>query len=232
MKINHNQSAEIIYNDTHWNLLNDFRKRALQVTDTFAQNGFDSLTYGSIARGDIKKTSDIDIILQIKLSSYRVELILEEIEIPILSKKLIQATPNDIIKVHYELEGDICLTLLLTDFTSLPFEFYKFGGAINNSQLKSNIRVPGVDKRLVFIQPTETGHIESPLEDQLNEAPKILNVSRKMIEQRMRVLTRRDKIGRTGIFLKEDLDLSENVEEVLRNIANKNPLIRKRLNYK
>ncbi|UYP45993.1 hypothetical protein NEF87_002278 [Candidatus Lokiarchaeum ossiferum] len=230
MKVKQHEESQIIYTPDHWDLLNSIRSRAIEVTQAFARHGFDTLTYGSIARGDVKPTSDIDIILTTLIPSYRVELILDEIPFPLISKKLIQATPNDVIKAHFELEGEICLTLLLTDFTSMPFEFYKFGGALSFNQLQDNIRVPGVDKRLVLIQPTETGHVERSIENNAHLIAKVVGVSASMVSQRMRVLTRRDKVGRTGVFLNHSLALSENIEETLRNLARKNPMIRRRLN--
>ena len=230
MKVKQHEKSDVTYTPDHWALLQSIQSRGLEVAEAFAQHGFETLTYGSVARGDVKPTSDIDIILTSLLSSYRVELILDEIPYRLLSKKLIQATPNDVIKAHFELEGDICLTLLLTDFTSMPFEFYRFGGALSFSQLQSGERVPGVDKRLVLIQPTETGHREQSIEDDAHQIAKIVGVSQAMVSQRMRVLTRRDKVGRTGVFLNHPMGLSENVEEVLRGLARSNPIIRRRLN--
>lgn len=232
VKINRTGGGLVKYSKEHWKLLDNFRKQALKVTSVFAHHGIDSLTYGSVARGDVSPKSDIDIILLTQIPSYRVELILDETNLSLNHKKLIQATPNDIIKAHFELEGDICITSLLTNFTSSPFEFYRFGGALNHKELQENKRVPGVDKSLIIIEPNEEGHNESPLIERQYEASKILGISQSMIDQRIRVLTRRDKIGRTGIFLNKDVGINENIEEELRKIARHNPLIRRRLNRK
>ena len=232
VKINRTGEGVVKYSPEHWEHLDNLRKHALKVTSVFAHHGIDSLTYGSVARGDVNPKSDIDIILLTQIPSYRVELILDETNLSLNHKKIIQATPNDIIKAHFEIEGDICITSLLTDFTSSPFEFYRFGGALNHKQLQDNERVPGVDKRLILIEPNDEGHKESPLIERQYEASKILRISQSMIDQRIRVLTRRDKIGRTGIFLNKDIGLNENIEEELRSIARHNPLIRRRLNRK
>ena len=232
VKINRTGGGLIKYSPDQWKLLDNLRKQALKVTSVFAHHGIDLLTYGSVARGDITPKSDIDIILLTQIPSYRVELLLDETNLTLHHKKLIQATPNDIIKAHFELEGDICITLLLTSFTSSPFEFYRFGGALNYKELQENKRVPGVDKSLILIEPNEEGHLESPLIERQYEASKILGISQSMVDQRIRVLTRRDKIGRTGIFLNKDIGLNENIEDELRKIARHNPLIRRRLNRK
>ncbi len=232
VKISRTGEGLVIYSTEHWELLKKFRENALKVTSAFAHHGIDSLTYGSIARGDVNTKSDIDIILLTQIPSYRVELILDETNLTLNHKKIIQATPNDVIKAHFELDREICVTSLLTDFTSSPFEFYRFGGALHHEELQQNKRVPGVDKRLILIEPNDEGHRESSLIERKYEASKILGISQAMVDQRIRVLSRRDKIGRTGIFLNRDLGIDENVEEELRKIARKNPLIRRRLNRK
>ena len=232
VKIDRTGDGVVKYSPEHWKQLDKLRKHALKVTTVFAHHGIDSLTYGSVARGDVSPKSDIDIILLTQIPSYRVELILDETNLSLNSKKIIQATPNDIIKAHFELEGDVCITSLLTDFTSSPFEFYRFGGALNHKQVENSKRIPGVDKRLILIEPNDEGHNESSLIERQYEASKILGISQSMIDQRIRVLTRRDKIGRTGIFLNKDIGLNENIEEELRSIARHNPLIRRRLNRK
>ena len=232
LKISYDEEKTVVYTDEQWDLLNNLRQRAQNVTESFRMQGFDSLTYGSIARGDVKPTSDIDIVLIPLIPSYRIELILEDAGLRILNKTLVQATPNDVIKGQYELDDEISITLLLTPFTFHPFEFYHFAGGLSPQQLKNNDRVPGIDKRLVLIQPTETGHRERALMSMQYEAAKILGITQQMIDQRIRVLTKRDKIGRTGVFLKEEVGNGESFEDVLRTLARKNYIIRRRLNFR
>jgi uncharacterized protein len=230
-KVVHIAGEEVHYSADQWQLFRDFRRISLKYVRLLHENGFNSLTYGSIARGNVKPTSDIDIVLKERFPSFQLELFLEEQGFRVLGRKIIQATPNDVIKANYLLEDEICITLLLTDFTSMPFEFYKFGGALDYSKMVTGIRVPGVDKRLVLIEPTEFGHRETALAECQHIAAKILGVSQKIIDQRVRVLTRRDKIGRTGVYLNVELHPDENVEESLRSIAKKNPMVRRRLNF-
>jgi len=229
MKIAPHSDGLYAYTTEHWEILKLLRKRAIEIAQIFQNHQIEVLVYGSVARGDVKTTSDIDIVLVPFVPSYRVELILEESQITILGKRIIQATPNDVIKAHYELESNTTITLLLTKFTQTPFEFYKFGGAVTYSQLAEQIRVAGVDKRLVLILPTTTGHEERSLIENQSVAAKELDISITMIQQRIRVLTRRDKIGRTGVFLNQELALDQNIEEYLRNLARTNQFIRRRL---
>ena len=82
----------------------------------------------------------------------------------------------------------------------------------------------------MLIEPTEEGHIESSLSERQYEAAKLLNISQDMIDQRIRVLNRRDKVGRTGLFLNEELDPEQDVEEFLYQLSRTNQFVRRRLN--
>lgn len=230
VKVRSHISQNIIYTNEKWENLKNLRKKAITVMDIMRVEGFNCLAYGSLARGDIHKNSDIDIILKERLASYRIELIIDRMPFRLIKKSLIQATPNDVIKVHYHLEEDITISLLLTDFTSHAFEFYRFGGMVSLSDLEKNIRVAGIDKRLVLILPNDQGHYEKSVLDHPYEARKYLHISQAIIDQRIRVLSERDKKGRTGVFLHEDLHPDQNVELRLRELARENPLIRRRIN--
>ena len=85
----------------------------------------------------------------------------------------------------------------------VSFEFYKFGGAINNDMLEKSTRTPGVTKRLTLIIPNDHGHREVNLVGNETHAQQLLGVHPKIIEVRKRVLMKRDKTGRTGVFLKK-----------------------------
>jgi hypothetical protein len=49
------------------------------------------------------------------------------------------------------------------------------------------------------------------------------------VEERIRVLTRREKVGRTGIVFSRDLEEDEVFEEALKQVADTNPIVRRRL---
>ncbi|MHA1628204.1 MAG: nucleotidyltransferase domain-containing protein, partial [Candidatus Baldrarchaeia archaeon] len=89
--------------------------------------------------------------------------------------------------------------------------------------------VPGVDKRLILIEPTVKGHIESSIIGRESEVAKILGVSVDIIKERINVLLRRDKIGRTGVYLKRELSPHETFGEVLKKIADRDPIVRRRI---
>ena len=92
-----------------------------------------------------------------------------------------------------------------------------------------DIRVPGVDKRLVLIEPTPEGHIEYSIIGREAEAARKIGVSVETVLERVRVLMRRDEIGRTGVFVKVELEPWDSIEEVAKRIARDNPLFRRAL---
>jgi predicted nucleotidyltransferase len=229
MKIRTQEDIEKKYSREHWELLSDLRKKAQKITEIFDAQGFGTLTFGSVARGDVKPSSDIDIILQQQIPTFRVELILEAAGIQIIQKKIVQATPNDIIKAHLLFEDNMSLVVLLTKFTKNPFEFYYFGGAITHQQLIHGDRVPGVDKQLLLIIPTPEGHRATSIIQQPQIAARTIGISVSIVEQRIRVLSRRDKIGRTGVFLNVEVPHDQNCEEKLRELSKSNFLLRRRM---
>jgi predicted nucleotidyltransferase len=193
-----------------------------------------SALYGSVARGDIRSQSDIDIIILTPVSSTRVEFALTNEDITIYQRRITQATPNLTPKAHFYLDPlhQQCINLPLMPLPSLESEFYKFGGLIALHDLLLGIRVPGCTKRLTLIQPTPQGHDESNIQGYEAEVAKIIGVKVAIVHQRVRVLLRREEIGRTGILLSQDLYEDEVFEEVLKRLADTNPIIKRRLRRK
>ena len=139
------------------------------------------------------------------------------------------ATPSDSLKLYIYLSELESISLPLSKLDTNGIEFYKFGGMVNFNQLKSGLRVPGVDKRLVLIKPNSLGHEETSVIG--NEAifAKELGININIIQERKRVLLRREKYGRTGVFLKEKVQMNETTEEVLKKLVNRKSIIRKKL---
>lgn len=216
----------ITYDNEHWRVLEKKRSIAVEVTGKIAD--FFPILYGSVARGDVTELSDIDIFIPEFIPSYRIEVALDSFNI--LERRIIQATPNYAIKGEFVLEDNITVSFPLVKIKQREMDFYKFGGAINFDGLLKNERVPGVDKRLVMIIPSEEGHEEIPLNEmQINEVSRILNIGIEVIEERIRVLERRREIGRTGVFLCEEIPPEESFESRLKLIAKKNPNVKRRL---
>jgi len=51
---------EIEYSREHWEILKNKRERAIEILRQIKSLGMEGYIYGSVARGDVKKDSDID----------------------------------------------------------------------------------------------------------------------------------------------------------------------------
>ncbi len=216
-------SRIVTYDDSHWELLNELRESALEVMQALQDNGVTSFVYGSVARGDVSKSSDIDIVIPNTVSSYKLEIAIGSG----IRRELVQATPSMVLKGHIYLENDIVVTFPLFKFKSREEEFYRWGGQTSTSQLSERIRVPGVDKRLILIEPSETGHVEHGVIGYEHIAAKKVGVSIDIAKDRVRVLTRRDRVGRTGVYLTRNLSPDESFEAVAKDLMDSDPALRR-----
>jgi uncharacterized protein len=179
----------------------------------------------------VDEKSDIDILIPTSVSTQLVEAQLATSGTSIYSREITQATPKHSPKAHIylDLERTASITIPLSEFRRLELEFYKFGGTASMEDLARGIRRPGCTKRLSLIQPTDEGHLESPIIGRESEVARLLGVSSDIVRERIRVLTRRDTIGRTGVFLKVVVPAGASFEEALKNEAESNPALRRTL---
>jgi predicted nucleotidyltransferase len=191
--------------------------------------GVETLIHGSICRGDVTEQSDIDVYLPSVIPSFSVEFALTEAGFQIIHRELVHATPFHAIKAHIYLPNNSVVTFPLTNPSPIELEFYQFGGCLNQSDLPKERRVPGVDKRLILIVPSETGHIETPVIGNEIAVAKTVGVSLKIVEERVKILMRRDEVGRTGVYLKRQLAHEETFESVLKYISDRDPVVRRRV---
>jgi predicted nucleotidyltransferase len=220
---------EVVYSDEDWAQLKKMRQEASNLMSALQQNGIPSTVHGSVARGDVSSTSDIDIFIPMQVSSFKVELALRSSDIDYISRRIELATPQHAIKGHIDTDVNRTITFPLVNPKRREWEFYRFGGVIDLEELMKDKRVAGVDKRLLLIEPTLEGHKESSVIGKERQVAKLLGVSLDIVEERIRVLRRRDRIGRTGVYLNRQLSPVENFEEVLKQISEKDPIIRRRL---
>lgn len=220
---------QVIYSNSRWVLLTKLRLKALEIMTALSSKQLHPSIYGSVARGDVNPDSDIDIIIPSVVSSYVVELAITLEGLRIYSRKITQATPSHVPKAHIFLDiGEKqCVTFPLVSFRTLELEFYSFGGLLDLPSLDADKRVSGCNKNLMLIQPTMRGHIEFAIEDREVEVAKIMEISPEIVKERIRVLTRRKKIGRTGVVLSINLEDGEIFEDSLRRLAANNPIIRR-----
>jgi predicted nucleotidyltransferase len=132
-----------------------------------------------------------------------------------------------VLKGHFFLEDNVVVSFPMFKLRPREEEFYQWGGLLDLSGLEAASRVIGVNKKLLLIQPTPTGHTEFGVIGHEYEAAKMLNVSNAIANERVRVLTRRDSVGRTGVYLTRPLKESESFEEVAKQLQDSDPALRR-----
>lgn len=222
---------EVSYDSERWQLLKEVRSKALHVMEALKRSNVESIVHGSIARGDVSETSDIDIFLPRIGSSFSLEIALERAGFQACQRKILQATPLYAMKGYLELDAQTSLSFPLVKMRPVEKEFYKFGGEATIHELQTEKRVPGVDKRLMLIEPTQEGHVETSVVGQEEMTARILGVSLNTVLDRVRALMRRDKVGRTGVFIEKVLSPDETFEQAMKKIADKNPAVRRRTKF-
>jgi len=223
------ERVEVVYNEKHWKLLRELRSKAVQIMEALDRSHLPSIVHGSIARGDISEKSDIDVFLPDPPSSFTIEAALERAHIPVNRRIIVQATPFYAVKGYIELDEQRCVSFPLVKLRHVERDFYKFSGEASLPTLKKDIRVSGVDKRLMLIEPTLKGHIESSVVGREETVAHLLGVSLNTVLDRVHALLRRDEVGRTGVFIKREFSPDETFETVLKKLADQNPAVRRRL---
>jgi predicted nucleotidyltransferase len=225
------ERIEVIYGKRRWKLLQELRLKAVEVMEPLERCKIRSIVHGSIARGDILETSDIDVFLPEPPSSFIVETMLERSGFRVQHRTIVQATPLYAPKAYISLDQRRQLSFPLVKLRSVEKDFYRFGGKSSLSTLREDKRVAGVDKRLMFIEPTAEGHVESAVVGREEAVANLLGVSLNTVLDRVRALLRRDEVGRTGVFIEKELAPDQTFEQTLKQLADKNPAIRRRTKF-
>ena len=216
----------VVYDQERWDLLKRLRDRAKKVIISLGDANIESIVHGSVARGDVSASSDIDIFVPQVTQSFRMEIALSPYVI--LQRKIVQATPHHLPKAHILLGENITVTFPLITPRRREVDFYRFGGYIGLDEIDS--RSAGVDKRLMLIEPTPEGHVETPLSElSMGRAAKVIGVCQDTVEERIRVLRRRALSGRTGVYLEYVLGDDQSFEKVLSETASRDPALRRRV---
>lgn len=223
------EKIEVFYDAERWRLLREYRSEAIKIMEALERFHLTSMVHGSIARGDVTQESDIDVFIPEAPSSFKVENALEMAGISFCRRVIVQATPAYAAKAYVEINEKTSVSFPLMKMRTVEREFYRFGGEATLPMLKKGERVKGVDKRLMLIEPTDKGHIESSIIGREAEAAQTLGVSVETVLDRVRALLRRDQIGRTGVFIEKEIRENETFEMALKRLADKNPAVRRRL---
>jgi predicted nucleotidyltransferase len=220
---------DVIYTSERWALLRKYRENASQLMKALEIFHLQSISYGSIARGDVNKNSDVDVFIPDVQSSFLIETALEKAQIKVNARSVVQATPTYAMKAHVEIDSKTSVSFPLMPMRRVEREFYKFGGELNLRQLATSLRIKGVDKRLMLIEPNEKGHVESSIIGREEQVARILGITAETVLDRVRTLIKRNETGRTGVFVKEELETDVTFEMALKRIAEENPAVRRRL---
>ena len=225
----HAEYKEVVYSGERWALLEALREKAVRIMRALEVFRLRGLVHGSVARGDVNVNSDVDVFIAELPSSFLVETALERAGVSVNSRLLVQATPNYAMKAHIEVDSKLSVSFPLMRMRRVEREFYRFGGKVNLQQLKTGVRSAGVDKRLLLIEPTEKGHVESSIIGREEQAAKRLGVSAETVLDRVHALLKRDEVGRTGVFVKKELASDETFELALKRLVDENPAVRRRM---
>jgi hypothetical protein len=227
--IRKSERVEVFYSGSRWRLLERLRGRAIKLMEALQQIGINSIVHGSVARGDVTRRSDVDVFVPSVTPHYLIEEALDMAGIPVRQRIIIQATPSYAVKGYLEIDECTSVSFPLLKLKATEYDFYKFGGCVDLADLSKGKRVPGVNKRLMLIEPTPRGHVESSVIGREEVVAKYLGVSVQIVRERVRTLLRREKVGRTGVFLKRVLGPDEDFGDILRKLAKKVPSLRRRL---
>ncbi len=209
---------EVIYTESHWKLLEEKRLKALKILECL--QSFECVVHGSVARGDVRIDSDVEIAFLKSSSPYMIITKLEQCGFNIHHYELIVATPKTTPKLYIyldEIEEQV-VTLPLTKLSRIEEYFYKYSGCLSFEELKRGARVPGVNKNLLLIIPTEKGHKEYSVIGNEVEVSRILKVPVELVLERIEMLTRRAEKGRTGLYLRREIHPNEPLEEITRRL--------------
>jgi len=229
--VRRDERVEVVYDKKRWKLLKQLRKKTSQIMETLDTSHLRPIVHGSIARGDVSETSDIDLFLPDPPSSFVIETALERSGYQVYQRTIIQATPLYALKGYIELNPQTSLSFPLVKLRPVEKDFYRFGGEASLSALKEEIRVPGVDKRLMLIEPTTEGHVENAVVGREEDVANLLGVSFNTVLDRVRALLRRDEVGRTGVFIEKELASDETFEQAMKKLADQNPAVRRRIKF-
>jgi predicted nucleotidyltransferase len=220
-KVKQNVLRRVVYTPERFEIFREMRKLALEVAGVLPE---DAIIFGSIARGDVRKDSDIEFLV----FDYSVELEnLIDARFGIMAKNISMATPNALIKGKITTMNGVEITFPLVKMKRHDFEFYKFGGSIGVHELRyrSDLRVPGVNKQLLLIQPCADGHEEMSILGIENAVASMLGISVETVMER--VLMRRDAVGRTGVYLNMVLEREDAFGTALMSMAHRDPVVRR-----
>lgn len=220
---------KVVYDERRWRILREKRGVAERILSVLHQVGItDAFVYGSVARGDVDEDSDVDAFIPHTVNPELLQARIEEALGGWARRVVVQATPTYAVKGYIYLDELTSISFPLVEMLPSEHEFYNVAGKIDLDGIRRGIRVPGMNKSLMAIIPVEDGHLEYPVELDVEKAAKLIGVNPRALRERVRVLRRRREHGRTGLYRELELSGEETFSGVLKRLIETNPHLRRR----
>lgn len=221
---------KVVYDERRWRILREKRGIAERILSVLHQVGItDAFVYGSVARGDVDEDSDVDAFIPHTVNPELLQARIEEALGGWARRVVVQATPTYAVKGYIYLDELTSISFPLVEMLPSEHEFYNVAGKIDLDGIRRGIRVPGMNKSLMAIIPVEDGHLEYPVELDVEKAAKLIGVNPRALRERVRVLRRRREHGRTGLYRELELSGEETFSGVLKRLIETNPHLRRRM---
>ncbi len=221
--------TEVIYDEERWSILWEKRAAALRIMEALLRAGIDSIVYGSVARGDVHRLSDVEVYIPRPVSPVLAETIIEREFGGWIKREVVQATPSYVPKGYIYIDELSIVSFPLAETLKSEAVFYDIAGKLNLDGVRRRDRVAGMNKALKVVIPTSYGHSEFPAEKDPELAANLIGVDPLDLRKRINVLVRRREHGKTGVYSKIVLEEGESFSSVLNQLLDRNPRIRRRI---
>ncbi len=221
---------KVVYDERRWKTLREKRAVAERVLSALHEAGItDAFVYGSVARGDVRPGSDVDAFVPHPVNPEILQARVEELLGGWKRRVVVQATPTYAVKGYIYLDDLTSISFPMVEMTPSELLFYDVAGKVDLDGIRKGIRVPGMNKSLIAIIPVEDGHLEYPVELDVEKAARLIGVSPLALRERVRVLKRRREHGRTGLYREVELSADETFSGVLKVLLDSNPYLKRRV---
>ncbi|ABL78053.1 nucleotidyltransferase domain-containing protein [Thermofilum pendens] len=221
--------VHVVYSEETWRVFRELREKARVALRCLDVLRIPVYVVGSVARGDVTRKSDVDLFLERCVAPSYVTGLLEECGFLVEKYEVIWASPQTAVKLVIHVEDNVKVTLPVTDLSPAEKEFPRFAGSVTSEDVDAGRRVAGVNKFLRFIEPTEDGHVEWSILGREEEVARRLGISLGTVLEREAMRMKRWARGKSGFLVHECLDPRLSPEDLLRRLATRNQLLRKKL---
>jgi len=174
---------KVVYDERRWRTLREKRGVAERVLSALHEAGItDAFVYGSVARGDVRPESDVDAFIPHPVNPEVLQARIEELLGGWKRRVVVQATPTYAVKGYIYLDDLTSVSFPLVEMMPSELLFYDVAGKVDLEGVRRGVRVPGMNKSLVAIIPVDDGHLEYPVELDVEKAAKLMGVSPDALE--------------------------------------------------